>query len=103
MSDQFDLRFDVLCDGDDGRDESDPNCRCRDDGLTGFLCKPRDAGSLADAMAIILDLEGSQLEAMGRAAREKVMREFDQQLVFGHYLTASDTRSAERADRGLVS
>jgi glycosyltransferase involved in cell wall biosynthesis len=62
---------------------------CRDvveHGHNGYLCEPRDAAALADAMERMLVLSDEERAAMGVASREKAVREFDEQLVFDTYL-----------------
>ncbi|MDA9285231.1 glycosyltransferase family 4 protein [Pseudomonadales bacterium] len=62
---------------------------CRDvveDGVTGFLCTPRDEVDLADKMDEIIGLSSDQRREMGRRGREKVEREFDQKIVIDLYL-----------------
>lgn len=62
---------------------------CREvvnDGVNGFLCKVRDADSLADAMQRMVDLTPLQRDSMGRQGRAKMEREFDEQIVIGRYL-----------------
>ena len=56
--------------------------------VTGARCQPRDATSLADAIERIVRLSREQLQAFGRAAREKVEREFGEQIVVDAYLRA---------------
>jgi glycosyltransferase involved in cell wall biosynthesis len=51
-----------------------------DDGVTGLLVPVRDAAALADAIASIANDEARRV-AMGRAGREKALREFDDQTV----------------------
>lgn len=53
-----------------------------------FLCAPRDARSLADAMFSLLDLDGDARAAMGRRSREIAEREFDVSVVEALYLDA---------------
>jgi glycosyltransferase involved in cell wall biosynthesis len=66
-----------------------PGCRQAVlDGVTGFLCAPRDPESLAAAMRKILRMTKDERSAMGLAARERVVREFDEQIVIGRYLDA---------------
>jgi glycosyltransferase involved in cell wall biosynthesis len=66
-----------------------PGCRgVVDDGQTGFLCKPRDATDLADKMGQMLALPAAQRSAMGLRGRQKMEREFDEQIVIGRYLAA---------------
>lgn len=63
-----------------------PGCRTVvQDGVTGLLCRVRDAASLADAMACFLALSAPAQAAMGEAGRAKIAREFDQALVIDAY------------------
>lgn len=59
-----------------------------DDGVNGYLCRPRDAEDLADKMARMAALSPAEREALGLRGREKVEREFDEQIVIGKYLEA---------------
>ena len=64
---------------------------CRDivvDGKNGFLCDARSPESLAAAMDAMLRLDPAERLAMGRRARTRVEREFDQALVVQAYLRA---------------
>lgn len=64
-----------------------PGCRDTvDDGVTGFLCRLRDADDLADKMLRMIEMERDRFEAMGRRGREKMMREFDERIVINRYL-----------------
>jgi len=66
-----------------------PGCRqAVVDGETGFLCKVRDATALAGAMRRMLLLTPEQRARMGKAARDRVIREFDEKIVVGRYLDA---------------
>jgi glycosyltransferase involved in cell wall biosynthesis len=66
-----------------------PGCReVVDDGITGFLCAPRDAADLAEKLARMAALSAAERTAMGQAGRTKIMREFDQSIVIGRYLEA---------------
>ena len=56
-----------------------------DHGKTGLLCAARSPQSLADAMDVMLRLDGAERTAMGRCARQKVEQEFDQALVVRAY------------------
>ena len=59
-----------------------PGCRdVVDDELTGFLCEPRSAASLAKTCLRFLQLSLPDREAMGRAGRAKMEREYDAALV----------------------
>jgi glycosyltransferase involved in cell wall biosynthesis len=59
-----------------------------DDGVNGFLCRPRDAADLADKMAQVVSLSSDARAEMGRRGREKVEREFDEKIVIRKYLEA---------------
>lgn len=64
---------------------------CRDvvdDGINGYLCKPRDASDLADKMERIVKLSPVERELMGSRGRVKIEREFDEQIVINKYLKA---------------
>lgn len=64
---------------------------CRDvveDGFTGFLCRPRNSVSLAEAMKKIICLTPCQRSAMGLKGRAKVEQEFDERVVIQKYLEA---------------
>jgi glycosyltransferase involved in cell wall biosynthesis len=74
---------------------------CRDvvlDGVTGYLCKPRDADSLYQVMEKFHALDALARKSMGREARRFVEKNFDESLVIDAYLQAlaravSSTRS----------
>ena len=57
-------------------------------GETGYLCEPRSARSLAEAMEKMLRTDPADRDAMGRRARIKAEREFDEALVGRAYLEA---------------
>ncbi len=64
---------------------------CRDvveDGVNGFLCRPKDAYDLSEKMYRMYALRPDEREAMGKFGREKVEREFDEKIVIDKYLTA---------------
>lgn len=66
-----------------------PGCRSVvDHGVNGYLCQVRDARSLADAMLLLLALPHAELVAMGKAGREKMVREFDERVVIDSYQKA---------------
>jgi glycosyltransferase involved in cell wall biosynthesis len=68
-----------------------PGCReVVEDGVTGFLCAPRDAGDLAEKMRRMAVLSDDERTRMGAAGREKVLREFDQAIVIGRYREVLD-------------
>lgn len=63
-----------------------PGCRqVVEDGVTGYLCKPYSPDSLAAAIRKILNLRPRERFEMGLRGREKMEREYDQQLVFDAY------------------
>ena len=64
-----------------------PGCRDTvDDGVTGFLCRLRDADDLADKMLRMIEMDRDRFEAMGQRGREKMVREFDERVVIDRYL-----------------
>lgn len=66
-----------------------PGCRqVVDDGVNGYLCRPRDAPDLAAKMLAMLELGDEGRRAMGLAGRVKMEREFDEAIVVARYLEA---------------
>lgn len=66
-----------------------PGCRTVvDAGVSGFLCAPRSAESLAASMVRFLEMSHEQRQQMGQAGREKMAREFDQARVVAAYRSA---------------
>jgi len=64
-----------------------PGCReVVDDGITGFLCKSRDAVSLARKIELMLKLPYETRKVMGAKGREKVENEFNQDIVCDLYI-----------------
>lgn len=62
---------------------------CRDtidDGITGYLCKAKDAKDLAVKMEKMMLLPEQERLRMGLLGREKMLREFDESLVLQRYL-----------------
>jgi glycosyltransferase involved in cell wall biosynthesis len=57
-------------------------------GVTGLLCKPRDADSLASAMQQFLNLTHEARSAMGCAGRDRMERHFDEAHVVSSYREA---------------
>lgn len=57
-------------------------------GITGFLCKVQDARDLADKMRKMYGLPETARVDMGIKARQKVIKEFDKQIVIDAYLKA---------------
>jgi glycosyltransferase involved in cell wall biosynthesis len=59
-----------------------PGCRhAVRDGVTGWLCPPRDAEGLAARMEDVMRLSDAELQTMGAAAREFVERQFSDEIV----------------------
>ena len=64
-----------------------PGCReVVEDGVNGYLCAVRDAGSLARAMRKLADLSPVERERMGAASRRKVEERFGEDVVIRAYL-----------------
>jgi glycosyltransferase involved in cell wall biosynthesis len=64
---------------------------CREvvnDGVNGFLCKPRDAADLALKMKKMISLSAGQRAEMGREGRRKIESQFDERFVLSKYLNA---------------
>lgn len=57
-----------------------------DDGENGFLCNPKDAESLKEAINKFINLSEAQRKEMGRLSREKVVKEFDRNIVVDQYI-----------------
>jgi len=63
-----------------------PGCRqVVDEAVTGYLCRPYSADSLAGAIRKILNLRPRERYDMGMRGRKKMEREYDQRLVFEAY------------------
>ena len=57
-----------------------------EDGKTGYICKVRNSGSLIDAVEHFINLSHEKKVVMGKAAREKMEREFDRNIVTNIYI-----------------
>jgi glycosyltransferase involved in cell wall biosynthesis len=57
-----------------------------DHGDTGYLCSPRSVESLVTAMLQMIDRSPEERSELGRRARLKAERYFDEQLVIDAYL-----------------
>lgn len=69
-----------------------PGCRSvLDRDLSGFICAPKDAESLATAMFRFTALPRSNRILMGLSGRAKMEREFDQSIVIRSYINAIST------------
>ena len=62
---------------------------CRDtviDGVTGFLCRPRDAHDLARKLLAVAAMPADARRAIGRQGRLHMEANFSEQVVLQHYL-----------------
>lgn len=63
-----------------------PGCReIVDDGITGFLCHPRDASDLASKILAMINAGADGRAVMGALGRRKMELEFDESLVIEAY------------------
>ena len=66
-----------------------PGCRdVVDDGINRFLCNVKDSKDLANKMEKMLNLSEDERIKMGKAGREKIIKEFDEKIVIEKYLKA---------------
>lgn len=64
-----------------------PGCKdVIDDSINGYLCKVKDSTDLAEKMEKVLSLTDEQRKAIGKAGREKIVKEFDEKIVINKYL-----------------
>ncbi|MEL7116825.1 MAG: glycosyltransferase family 4 protein, partial [Pseudomonadota bacterium] len=68
-----------------------------DDGVTGLLCRLKDAEDLADKLDQIAQMPIEARQEMGRAARAKMEREFDETIIIDKYLGAIARLAGARA------
>lgn len=59
-----------------------------EDGVTGYLCKVKDTCDLAQKMETMILLTEENRKNMGQKARQKIIKEFDKQIVLNAYLKA---------------
>ncbi|MEA2099573.1 MAG: glycosyltransferase family 4 protein [Campylobacterota bacterium] len=57
-----------------------------DDRVNGYLCEVKNAIDLASKIEMMINLSQDERLAMGRAGREKIIREFDERIVIEKYL-----------------
>ncbi|MFI5369493.1 MAG: glycosyltransferase [Spirochaetia bacterium] len=60
------------------------------DGVNGFLCRPRDPDDLAAKLLAIIDLSESARAKMGAASRRIAEERFDERIVIGRYVEIID-------------
>ncbi len=59
-----------------------PGCReAVDDGISGYLCKKMDVGSLFNCIERFMELNSAERREMGIRGREKMKSEFDRNKV----------------------
>lgn len=58
------------------------------DGVSGFLARPRDAADLADKLVRVTQLSPEARRSMGEAGRRLMRERFDQRIVIDRYLEA---------------
>ncbi|MCL1982883.1 MAG: glycosyltransferase family 4 protein [Clostridiales bacterium] len=59
-----------------------------EDGVTGFLCEPKNAESLIVAIEKFLKLSAEERAKMGELGRQKMIKEFDRKTVVKQYMQA---------------
>ncbi len=57
-----------------------------DDGVTGYVCEPKDAKSLEVAIRKFIGLSHEERKDMGVLGRLKMEREYDRKIIIEHYL-----------------
>jgi len=68
-----------------------PGCRQSiENNVTGWLCKLKSVDDLAQKMINCIEMECSELEEYGIRARQRIEREFSDQIVIKHYLDLLD-------------
>jgi len=55
-------------------------------GVTGLLCQPENSDDLADKLMQFLSLSREERLQMGLSGRKKIMEQFDEHIVYRHYL-----------------
>lgn len=77
-----------------------PGCQeTFEEGVTGLGCEPRNTESLAEAIKKFLSLTQVQRIAMGKAAREKMEREFDREIVINAYMEEIENAVSNSIER----
>lgn len=71
--------------------------------LTGFLCAPRDAASLAEACLRFIALPAARRAEMGRAGRRRMKDHYDQALVIDAYRAAISEINGTKATPSVHS
>lgn len=55
-------------------------------GVTGWLCQPENSDDLADKLLQFLSMSREERHQMGLSGRKKTLEQFDEKIVFRHYL-----------------
>jgi glycosyltransferase involved in cell wall biosynthesis len=86
---------------------------CRDaliNGVSGLLCKPRDAADLAEKMLQMIRMSTASRQEMGRQGRQLMLARFDERQVLERYLavvkqvtTSADMPRAEAVSGGFLA
>ncbi len=77
-----------------------PGCReVVEDGVTGYLCRVKDAASLADAMTRMIELPADERRAMGLRGRRLMEERFDVKHIIHQYDEAVDRLMKSRPRR----
>ena len=64
-----------------------PGCRhAIERDVTGWLCEPRNSGSLAQQMQQVLDMTSAQRQQAGDAARARMEEKFSEEQVVKAYM-----------------
>ena len=67
------------------------NIGCKDvvnDEETGYLCEIKNSKDLALKLELIINMSDEERKIMGQKGREKIIKEFDEQIVINKYLDA---------------
>lgn len=76
-----------------------PGCReTFDEGITGFGFKEKSAEKLTDSLKHFIELDYDKKADMGMAARKKITREFDRNIVVNAYINELETISAKSCE-----
>lgn len=70
-----------------------------EEGVNGFLCRPRDPADLAQKMLAVAALSPGRLAEMGAASRRIAVESFDEEIVIGKYLAAVNELSGMHSRR----
>lgn len=74
-----------------------------EDGVTGLLCRVKDEKDLAAKMEMMIMLSEEERNNMGKKARQKIMKEYDKQIVVTAYLKAIKEAICQNQKKIVVS